>query len=432
MSRTSRRRAAAVATLVSATLLALPTTATAAASPGDGRWYIDAMKLPAVHQVARGEGVQIAVIDTAVNPAAPDLVGTDLEVREPSFCDPVDGVELPAAHTGPQAGHGTAMVALILGTDAGANGQPGIRGVAPGATVRFYSTNAQTQPDGADCAGAGEDQALEEAIDDGADIVSMSFDSASLMQDAVARAQREGIILVAAAGNRPGPFSLPAGMNGVLAVAGAGEDGTLLPSPSGPRMGLVAPGGPIRVYDFTTWEYAVASGSSTATAITSGALAVAWSRWPDATANQILQSVLRNTGSEPHELEHTDEYGYGFLNLSRIVETDPTQYEDVNPLLAEDTELGPPASDVLGDATAEPAPEDSGTGDVPPVDDETSTGLPLLGLVAIGALAMLVVAGVVIAIVLGARRRGAGTTVPAPPAPGHPTFDAANRGDHHG
>ncbi|AEE45089.1 S8 family peptidase [Cellulomonas fimi] len=427
----SRGRTAGAAAVALAVLLAVPATSAGAATTPDGRWYIDAMRLPEIHQVTRGEGVQIAVIDTAVNPAAPDLVGTDLQVREPSFCDPVDGVDVPAATTAVEAEHGTAMTALILGTDAGADGQPGILGVAPDATVRFYATNAHGTPGVDDCPGLGEDAALEEAIDDGADIVSMAFSSAALMHDAIARAHREGVILVAAAGNEPGQVDAPAAYNGVLAVSGADKVGALLPGPSGAQLGVVAPGGEIRVYYGPTWQYSVASGSSTATALTSGAIALAMSRWPDATPNQILQSVVRNTGSQAHELAHTDDYGYGVLNVARIVETDPTQYEDVNPLIAEDTELGPDASEIFGEASDEPTAGGEGGATDTPAED-ASSGLGTLAVVGLGVVGLLLVVGVVVLVVTTRRRGSRQAPVAPPPATGHSTFDAVNRGEHHG
>jgi subtilisin family serine protease len=195
-------------------------------------------------------------------------------------------------------------------------------------------------------------------------------------------------------------------------------------------MGVVAPGGEIRAYYPDGWQYTAASGSSPATALTAGAIALVMSRWPEATPNQVLQSVIRNTGAEPHELEHTDEYGYGFLNLPRLLETDPTQYEDVNPLIADDAELGPDVATIFGAPTDEPTAGDSGGGADTPVEDAPS-GMSTIVVLALVALAVLAVAGVTIALVVSARRRRTAPAV-APPTPGHSTFDAVNRGEHHG
>lgn len=66
--------------------------------------------------------------------------------------------------------------------------------------------------------------------------------------------------------------------------------------------------------------------------IVAGLLALAKERWPDATASQLLQSLIRNTGSEPHELQWSSRLGHGVVNATRLHEEDPAQYPNENPL----------------------------------------------------------------------------------------------------
>lgn len=80
-----------------------------------------------------------------------------------------------------------------------------------------------------------------------------------------------------------------------------------------------------------------AGGTSAATAILSGYLALALQKWPKATGNQILQSLIRNTkGNESGEprLDPEHKRGFGEVDVTKLLSVDPTQYPDINPLLA--------------------------------------------------------------------------------------------------
>ena len=77
-------------------------------------------------------------------------------------------------------------------------------------------------------------------------------------------------------------------------------------------------------------------GTSTGSAVLSGYLALAVQKWPDATGNQILQSLVRNTkgnGSGEAKLDPGHKRGYGQVDVARLLTVDPTQYPDVNPIL---------------------------------------------------------------------------------------------------
>ena len=72
-----------------------------------------------------------------------------------------------------------------------------------------------------------------------------------------------------------------------------------------------------------------------------GNIALALQKFPEATSNQILQAVIRNTGSEPHPLAFTDTFGYGVVVTQTLLASDPTQYPDVNPLITNFTSIVP-------------------------------------------------------------------------------------------
>lgn len=364
-----------------------------------------------------GKGITVAVLDGPINPDLPELVGTDLVVAGPSTCDvDGDGEPEPAVASGLNAVHASNMTALIVGTGASATGQPGVRGVAPDATVRHYATywdakNAGCKLDGVDGAAL----ALERAIDDGADIVSMSFsgtDWGPAGDEAVARAVREGVILVGASSHDgTDDIDFPASYNGAVGVESATATAELSQRTSwGPRLGVVAPGEGFLVNGFDeasgTWNhYRLESGSSTATAFTAGVLALAWSAHPDATGNQMIQALLRTTTQNGGELRRIDDaWGYGLVNVVNLMSVDPTQYPDENPMIRAGADEFPDISLITGGATAEPtvAPTDGPTvaPDGPVAqggDDDAAAGVPPALLIGGGAvLVVLVVVGLLV------------------------------------
>ena len=58
-------------------------------------------------------------------------------------------------------------------------------------------------------------------------------------------------------------------------------------------------------------------------------IALARSRWPQATSNQILQLVTRSGSNNGVWNQYT---GYGALSLDGLLGSDPSQYPDENPL----------------------------------------------------------------------------------------------------
>ena len=78
------------------------------------------------------------------------------------------------------------------------------------------------------------------------------------------------------------------------------------------------------------------NGTSAAAANLSAYLALVMQRWPDATGNQILQSLVRNTkgnASSGPKLDPEHKRGFGIVDPGKLLSVDPAQYPDVNPLL---------------------------------------------------------------------------------------------------
>lgn len=418
--RLAPRRAGAVVAAV--TLVALGgSTMASAAVPGadDGRWYYEATSMAEIHQRTTGEGITVALVDGRVNSDVSELAGADIHPHEPSYCaETTGGDPYPGTSTEPDARHATSMATLLVGRDAGLDGQPGIPGVAPGITLNTYASYLEGLP----CEtprGDGDlsDDTVRDAITDGADIIVVpgtQYMSATV----VAEAQRAGVIVVGAAGNDGGAITgMPAVFNGVVATGTLTPDQTLDPgSTSGDRLGVVAPGSRFRALT-PTWDgYETASGSSNAAAYTAGVLALLWSLYPEATDGQILQALVRTTDGEVKDTwTHDPAWGYGVVNARVLMTVDPTTFPDVNPFVDDDPNADPTADEILGTAeTTAPATDDetggtpdlagapgdaSGTGATPPA----TTG-PGIGVV-LGAAAGVVALGAVVALVLARRRR---------------------------
>lgn len=412
----------------------------------DGLWYLNALGVPDVHASGiTGEGVTIAVIDSPINLDVPTLQGADIELQD-SFCMDESGDPMPGFTTDVAlGGHGTNVVSLLVGTGEGYPGQVGTHGVAPGATVLYYPTYL---PDEATCHDVNGEvvqdttamgRSITDAVAQGADIVSVSLAGGNYepMEEPIAEALREGVIIVAGLSN--GPQSLdddifsgldgpPAIMNGVLSVLSAGADGNLQITGIGDPntseiVDVVGPGVDILVNGYSgNWDdQDLAQGTSLATPIVAGNLALAVQKYPEATTNQILQSMIHNTGTEGgHDATWSDEFGYGFVVTQTLLAADPTEYPDVNPLIAENWPWsGPQIAQIFGEdyQTASPSPsptmtsrdddQDNGR-DRPPVNDNEESS-SLLPLIIIAAVVLVLVIGAIVAIaVVSSRKSGKG------------------------
>ncbi len=175
------------------------------------------------HRFATGAGIRVAVIDTGVSPH-PEL---DQLVAGRDFVTPDAPNPLLDCD-----GHGTVVAGVIAGTTLG---------VAPGAeivAVRQTSAHYRNRRGGDDVQTAGSVRSLAEAIhaalDDGSRVINVSVVSCVDQRDAgaidahaltaaLARAEQEGAVVVAAAGNvsescTQGSFVFPSHFPTVIAV----------------------------------------------------------------------------------------------------------------------------------------------------------------------------------------------------------------------
>ena len=162
-----------------------------------------------------------------------------------------------------------------------------------------------------------------------------------ILRSAIAQAIYEGVIVVAA-GRNEGDYeggTIPGSLNGVIAVNTVGPDGYV---PNVGHTTVVAPGEEILHQGAALsgvgpdWENQVLeAGTSFAAPIVSGNLALAMQKYPEATGNQLIQSLIHNTPANQNNQEPTWEpaHGYGAVITDMYLAADPTVYPDVNPLV---------------------------------------------------------------------------------------------------
>jgi serine protease len=265
---------------IAAVLCAALLPATPAAAGGDPlrshQWGLDLIHADAAHPVSTGAGATVAVIDTGIDAAHPDLAG-----RIVAGYDFVDNDSTPQDGNG----HGT-HVSGIVAADAG-NGI-GVDSVAPGASimpVRVLDDNGS----GSDADVA---KGIDWATDHGANVINLSLGGSvptaglglpDAMTPAIQHALDRGVVVVAAAGNDGLPFCENNSFGGRVLCVGAVDkrENRSFFSSFGQGLSLVAPGGsgaPGTDEDvLSTWDdggYQELAGTSQATPHVSGVAAL--------------------------------------------------------------------------------------------------------------------------------------------------------------
>ncbi|MEZ0094027.1 S8 family serine peptidase [Streptacidiphilus sp. EB129] len=278
----------------------------------DAQWPLTAFRTQAqVWPQSTGKGVIVAVIDGGVRATHQDLIGQVQGGKD--FVHGGNGW-----HDYDATGHGTAMASLIAGHGHGAQGVEGIKGLAPGATI-LPLTVAIGSSSALDSQTA---DAIHYAVEQGAAVINMSYGSAypdTTERAAIAYAESHNVVLVAGAGNDGLQVdNYPAAYPGVVSVGAADENGAVWSkSDYGHSLVLTAPG--VRIVAAganSDSEYRLSDGTSDATAYVSAAAALLRSKYPNLTAGQIVNRLVKTaidpnaaagqTAPDPH-------FGYGII-----------------------------------------------------------------------------------------------------------------------
>jgi subtilisin family serine protease len=154
------------------------------------------------------------------------------------------------------------------------------------------------------------------------------------VQQAVLHALRRGVLVVAASGNsgdEDSPVEEPGVCLGVVSVGAVDRNLNVASfSSRHPYLTLTAPGD--NIPSLSRDSAYIGEGTSQATAITSAALALVWSRYPTESSRQILARLLTTaTDRGPHGRDPA--YGYGVINPAAAIAAAVPAATVANPVL---------------------------------------------------------------------------------------------------
>ncbi|HLS88501.1 MAG TPA: S8 family serine peptidase, partial [Sphingobacteriaceae bacterium] len=259
----------------------------------------------------RDDPVIVAVIDSGV-----DVNHPDLQNRVTNYGVQIIGGEISTKredYSLDLSGHGTHVAGIIA---AETNNDIDIAGVAGEANVKILPVKTFSLTTGTlfDIAAG-----IRWAVDNGADVLNLSFGSLMLTQtqaDAIQYAIDNGVIVVAAAGNNRSRVDrvYPAAYPGVITVAAIEDDGAIGSfSNYGPQIDLAAPGVNI-LSTIPSGGYADHTGTSMATPFVAGAAALLLAADKTLTPQAVYQRLIDHA-VDLGPAGHDPDFGYGLLNV---------------------------------------------------------------------------------------------------------------------
>lgn len=266
-----------------------------------------------------GKGIKVAVLDTGVDQAHPDLRG--VETLEKNFSTSSDAKD--------RYGHGTHVASILAGSGAKSGGR--YKGVAPGVKLLDGKVLADDGSGSMSTIVSG----MQWAVDQGAKVVNMSLGygdepGTDPLEAAVARLSGKALFVVSA-GNEGGetltiksPGSAPAALTvGAVdkqdALAGFSSRGPTLDGV--PKPDITGPGDDITAAQTTQSEepssegYTSKSGTSMAAPHVAGAAALVLQQHPDWTGARL--KALLTGSAKPNPLLNAHQQGAGRVDLTR-------------------------------------------------------------------------------------------------------------------
>lgn len=324
-------------------------------------WFLKLLDIDQVHKLSTGSGVTVALPDTGVS-LHQDLIGSfgpgfDLTTGRPANAD------------NDNDGHGTEMAGLIAGHGHGT--EEGMLGIAPHAKIiSIKVTEGSTQPSELE-------SGIEAASTVGAKVINVSLVTgpSEALARAIHAANQADAVVVAGSGNdsKVSKIGYPAALDGVLAVGAVDKNGRHAPfSVPGHNLGICAPGENIVTTGLGS-RYSDIRGTSAATAIVSGAVALVRARFPGLSARDVVHRITA-TATDIGPPGRDDQCGYGVLNIVKAL-------------------------------TADVPPLDGGASVSPRASIDAADGGRGWGFGVLGGVAAVLAGGMVVAF-LGVRRRG--------------------------
>ncbi|MGP4002266.1 S8 family serine peptidase [Streptomyces sp. 8N706] len=388
MGHTRTLRTVSGALLASTVLLSTGGTAVAD-EPRDAQWPLKAFIADDIWKMSKGRGVTVAVIDSGFRESHQDIKKNMLPGK--SFGDGEKNGSIRLDPGEDLRDHGTAMSSLIAGHGHGPGKSNGIMGLAPESKILPLSVELSDSNEG-----QFEAEAIRYAVDNGAKVINMSYVRAqdSRVQGAIDYAVDHDVVLVAGVGNDGIARKwYPATYPGVIGVGAVDKFGKVWEDSNyNSSVDLLAPG--VRIPSAGgkgDAAYRMADGTSDGTAYASAAAALVRARYPNLSAGQVANRLVKSTGL-PDDLKNAklpdEHYGYGYIQPRAALSRDIPAGAKEGPLPM------PKASDSASTASGK--------------DDSSSSassrfGGSELALVGIGAAAIV---GVAVLLVVRSKRRG--------------------------
>ena len=321
-----------------------------------GQWWLGALHVTQAQRTSQGSGVTVALLDTGVDPAQPDLAGS--VIIGPDF---TGSKEKPGSQF--YGVHGTAMASLIVGHGHGPGSADGILGVAPQARLLSIRVGLDSGDplltDSAITSGlpAAIAAGIKYAVNSGAQVIGLPLDPGQSANDlvaslapapvpspgqppspavvaqqaaaggsaaersAVAYALSRGVVLVAPGGDnnaQTGAPNFPAGYPGVISVGAFDSTFTKAAfSSRQPYVSLTAAGSGMTAA-MPPSGYTTVSSTAAASAIVTGIAALIKSVYPELTPAQVTQALITSTVFRPAG-GMQDGSGHGTVDAARAL-----------------------------------------------------------------------------------------------------------------
>lgn len=262
-------------------------------------WALQRVNLDELWSQSKGKNVRVAVIDTGVDTANPQLThavdvsaGTNLLPTKDSKGQPIERGN--KSGTTDTVGHGTRVAGIIAARPMDGTG---FVGLAPEATIIPIKQNDAEGHGTADTL----TDAVKHAIRAKAQVINISQDTANAvppddkLQNAIDEALRNGIVVVASAGNDGLGGNVkktyPASFAGVLAVAASDRNNERAAfSQSGDFVGVAAPGVDM-ISTVPKGGHCTDNGTSFSAPYVAGVAALIKAKHPKWTAREVVAQI---------------------------------------------------------------------------------------------------------------------------------------------
>jgi subtilisin family serine protease len=345
----------------------------------DAQYWLAGYGIADAWQYSTGAGSTIAVIDTGIAEGPAEFSGAVVAGHDASGAGSPDG-RTPVGGSDENP-HGSWVASLAAGRGNGEGN--GVIGAAPAADLISVSvgfgSSGSTIPFADQIA-----DAIHFAVDNGADVINMSLttntkDWPESWDEAFTYAYDNDVVVVAAAGNRGSgteEVGAPATIPGVLVVAGVDASGAAsydassqgitlsVAAPSEELVGVSPDGG------YVQW-----AGTSGASPIVAGVVALVRARYPSMDAANVINRIIRTARPVAGETLPNAVYGYGYVNAVAALTADVAAVDE-NP-------MGDLAAWITqhrkAESTPESIPQDTGVvPEVPPLDSAAAPPNPFL------------------------------------------------------